>query len=148
MEESKSVANSSCFCVPQKAPSGAILRNQESALDLLERIKHYHETWVVPGHIDGNNMHNISATVSVRDDEWKVVGDWLWKNRSSYTGITIIPYFGGTHPQLPFEDISKYKYDKMVKSLSKINLSRVREETDTTDLQGEVACGGGSCDII
>tara|TARA_R100000152_G_C6778493_1_gene209238 strand:+ start:1184 stop:3070 length:1887 start_codon:yes stop_codon:yes gene_type:complete len=148
MEESKSVANSSCFCVPQKAPSGAILRNQETALDLLERIKHYHETWVVPGHIDGNNMHNISATVSVRDDEWKVVGDWLWKNRSSYTGITIIPYFGGTHPQLPFEDISKYKYDKMVKSLSKIDLSRVREETDTTDLQGEVACGGGSCDII
>jgi ribonucleoside-diphosphate reductase alpha chain len=148
MEKSLTEADISLLCVPQKAPKGAITRKDETAIDLLERIKYFFWHWIMPGHIDGNNAHNVSATVSVKEDEWGKVGEWMWKNRDSYNGITVIPYYGGSHPQLVFEDITKYRFEKMKEVLSKVHLYKIKEETDSTDLQGEIACGGGSCDIL
>jgi ribonucleoside-triphosphate reductase (thioredoxin) len=64
----------------RKAPEGSIVRT-ETALDLLERVKLVTEKWVNPGHRDGANSHNVSATISLRDNEWEEVGNWMWKNR-------------------------------------------------------------------
>jgi ribonucleoside-diphosphate reductase alpha chain len=132
--------------IPVKAPDNAILR-LESPLSLLTRVKHFHTDWVGPGHIKGDNTHNISATISIKDDEWDIVGDWMWANRNSYNGLSVLPFDGGTYKQAPFEEITKEEYEKMVKSLQKVDLTQVKEDGDYTDLSGEIACAGGSCEI-
>ena len=132
--------------VPQKAPPGATLRN-ENALDLLERIKWFSKNWIKPGHARGQNTHNISATVSIKDDEWSTVGNWMWENRKYYNGISCLPYDGGTYVQQPFEDCSRETYEKMMSHLKEVDLTKIVESEDNTDLKGELACAGGSCEI-
>jgi len=132
--------------VPQKAPEGAILRT-ESTFSLLKRIKKVSEQWVKSGHRKGSNTHNVSATISVKPNEWKDVGKWMWENREYYNGLSVLPHDGGTYTQAPFEEISKVKYDQMMKSLTEIDLSNIYEGEDETDLNGELACAGGACEI-
>jgi ribonucleoside-diphosphate reductase alpha chain len=132
--------------IPQKSPEGAILRT-ESPFALLERIKKVHLEWVKPGHRSGNNTHNVSATVSLKADEWELAGEWMWTNRDHYNGLSVLPYDGGTYTQAPFEDITQEQYESMLKSLTDIDLSQVVELDDNTDLSGELACAGGACEI-
>ena len=132
--------------VPQKAPKGAITRD-ESAIDLLERVKLVASTWVRAGHTQGMNTHNVSATISIRDSEWENVANWMWANRQFYNGLSVLPHDGGSYKQAPFESITQYKYDKLLKELSNIDLTKVIELSDNTDLQGEIACAGGLCEI-
>ncbi len=133
--------------VPQKAPEGSILRH-ESALDLLERVKHFYQNWIKPGHRNGSNTHNISATVSIKDDEWEVVGKWMWENRKFYNGLSVLPFSDHSYIQAPFEDSTKEEYEQKLGSLHNIDLSQVVEYNDNTDLKGEAACAGGACEIV
>jgi ribonucleoside-triphosphate reductase len=132
--------------IPQKAPEGSILRT-ETPMDLLERVKKVATEWVSPGHRKGSNTHNVSATVSIMDDMWEEVGEWMWKNRAHYNGLSVLPHNGGTYKQAPFEDITEEKYNKMLKTLNAIDLTQVIELDDNTDLSGELACAGGACEI-
>ena len=132
--------------VPQKAPQGSILRT-ESALELLERVKRVHLDWVKPGHRSGNNTHNVSATVSIKEDEWGIVGEWMWNNKEHYNGLSVLPYSDHTYIQAPFEDCTQEKYEEMFKHLTNIDLSGVVEMDDATDLKGEAACAGGACEV-
>ena len=133
--------------IPQKAPDGAILRT-ESAMDLLERVKTVAKKWVKPGHRDGMNTHNISATISVKSDEWETVGEWMWKNREFYNGLSVLPYDGGTYKQAPFEDITEETFNDLKNKMHGIDLTKVGEANDNTDLKGEIACAGGACEIV
>ena len=132
--------------IPQKAPEGSILRN-ESALDLLNRVKHFYEQWIKPGHVTGQNTHNISATISIKDNEWEEVGEWMWENKNCYNGLSVLPFSDHSYIQAPFEDCTKEKYEEMMKSLSNIDLSLVIESEDNTDLKDQVACAGGACEV-
>jgi ribonucleoside-diphosphate reductase alpha chain len=133
--------------VPQKAPYGAITRH-ESTLDLLERVKLISKDWVKTGHDKGNNTHNVSCTVSVRDDEWKIVGEWMWANKEYYNGLSVLPYHGGTYKQTPFEDCTKEVYEKMMSTLHDVDLSKVIEVQDNTNFSDSAACGGGNCEVV
>lgn len=132
--------------VPQKAPEGSILRT-ESAIDLLERVKLFYKGWIKPGHRTGQNTHNISATVSIKEDEWEVVGEWMWENKAYYNGLSVLPFSDHTYIQAPFQDCDRETYEKMMQSLSNIDLDMVVELDDNTDLKDQVACAGGSCEI-
>ena len=132
--------------IPQKSPSGAITRT-ESALDLLKRVKEVHQKWVRRGHRKGQNSNNVSATVTIKTDEWEAVGKWMWKNRRFYNGLSVLPFSDHTYKQAPFEDCSKQTYEDMLQSLVQIDLTKIKEEEDNTDLQGEIACAGGACEI-
>ena len=132
--------------VPQCAPSGAILRT-ESPLQTLERVKLVASNWVKPGHRRGDNTHNVSCTISIREHEWDTVGKWMWDNRDRYNGISVLPYAGGTYKQAPFEDCSEDEYRRLYSSLQGVDLTKVIELEDNTDLSGEVACGGGQCEV-
>jgi ribonucleoside-diphosphate reductase alpha chain len=132
--------------IPQKAPAGSIFRT-ESPIQLLERVKKVHQEWIKPGHRTGNNSHNVSATVSIREHEWDAVGEWMWENKDAYNGLSVLPYDGGTYIQAPFEDCTKEKYEELMKTLHEIDLSKVIELEDNTDLSGELACAGGACEI-
>ena len=132
--------------IPQSAPKGSILRT-ESAFDLLKRVKKVATEWVKPGHRKGSNTHNVSATISLKEDEWDKAGRWMWDNRDTYNGLSVLPYDGGTYTQAPFEDITEQEFNKRVKLLNDIDLSMIVEITDETDLSGELACAGGVCEI-
>jgi len=132
--------------IPQKAPEGSILRS-ESPFQLLERIKTVAREWVKPGHRKGSNTHNVSATISLATEEWHSAGEWMWENREYYNGLSVLPYDGGTYTQAPFEDISKSTYEFLMKDLNEIDLSKIIELEDETDLAGELACAGGACEL-
>jgi ribonucleoside-diphosphate reductase alpha chain len=132
--------------IPQKAPEGSIMRT-ESPFQLLERVKKVAQEWVKSGHRKGSNTHNVSATISLRDHEWDSAGEWMWENRKYYNGLSVLPYNGGTYTQAPFEDITEEKYNEMLETLKDVDLSQVIEIDDNTNLSGELACAGGTCEI-
>jgi len=132
--------------IPQKAPAGSILRT-ESSFELLERVKKVAMEWVVPGHRKGSNTHNVSATISLQENEWDDAGEWMWDNREHYNGLSVLPYDGGSYVQAPFEDIKASEYHELLKYLEEIDLTKIIENDDETDLAGELACAGGACEI-
>lgn len=130
--------------LPQKSPRASISRS-ETALGTLERLKFFRRHWVQPGHQEGENTHNVSCTVSVRDDEWKDVGNWMWFNRDFYNGVAVLPWDGGSYVQPPFSDCDEETYKRMMEKVKDVDLSLVYEEDDTTNLTEQAACAGGAC---
>jgi ribonucleoside-diphosphate reductase alpha chain len=135
-----------CVRIPVKAPENSILRT-ETAIDTLERVKHFSTNWINSGHVDGANTHNVSATISIQQDEWEIVGDWMWENREHYNGLSVLPYWGGTYQQAPFEDISEEEYNKRIVTLKELDLTNVREAEDNVEFSQTAACAGGTCSI-
>lgn len=131
---------------PQKAPKGALVRT-ESMATLLERVRHINADWVRSGHVNGDNTHNVSCTISVKADEWDEVAEWMWQNRNGYNGISVLPYNGGTYVQAPFQDCTEEEFNNLLPHLKNIKIDDIRETSDATDLSGEVACGGGGCEV-
>jgi ribonucleoside-diphosphate reductase alpha chain len=160
-----------CVRIPVKAPEGSILRT-ETALDTLERVKKFSTEWVKPGHVNGDNTHNVSATISINQDrkyisvdmsdgngsrftqtddgflnEWEVVGKWMWDNREVYNGLSVLPAFDHTYKQSPFEDITEEQYNEKLAHLTAVDLTKVTELDDTVDFGQVAACAGGACEI-
>ena len=130
--------------IPVKAPQDAKTRT-EDVEQFLNRVKYFTNSWVANGHQGGMNTHNVSATVSIKADEWGRVSTWLWDNQDSFNGLSFLPYDTGTYVQAPFEDITESDYQKFSSHIRNINLEDVFEDQDNTNLQGELACSGGSC---
>ena len=165
-----------CVRIPVKAPEGSILRT-ETAIDTLERVKKFSIEWIKPGHISGDNTHNVSATISIDKnrtypsvfktdviidnhsnpiieefledslDEWEAVGEWMWENREVYNGLSVLPAFNHTYKQAPFEDITEEEYNKRISSLHSVDLTKVTELDDTVDFGQVSACAGNQCEI-
>jgi ribonucleoside-diphosphate reductase alpha chain len=134
--------------IPQKAPEGALLREETTALSLLERIKTVNKYWIKPGHRKGPNMHNVSATVNIKPNEWETVGDWIFANKKHFTALSFLPESEHTYIQTPFETITKEEYEEAVKLLHEIDLTKVIEITDNTLLMEQAACAGNNCEIM
>ena len=149
VEQDAMVEHQVVLSFPQKAPEGACVRT-ESIFDLLERVKQVSKEWVAAGHTKGDNRHNVSCTISVKDDEWEGLTAWMWDNREHYNGISVLPYFGAdAYPQLPFEDCTEEKYLEMLPFLNAINIDEVFEDDGKAiNLVGESACAGGFCEVF
>ena len=150
-----------CVRIPIKAPEGSIYRT-ETAIDTLERVKKFSSEWIKPGHIKGDNSHNVSATISIdkdrkyedinedgyhKIDEWEKVGQWMWENRNVYNGLSVLPYFGGSYLQAPFSDITEEEYNKRIATLHSLDLTKVMEIDDNVEFGQVAACAGGACAI-
>ena len=131
---------------PQKAPECAMLRT-ESYKDLLERVRRWNLEWIVPGHNYGKNKHNVSCTISLKPEEFYDCGEWMWENRADYTGISVLPYSGGSYIQAPFEDCTVEEFERLYEKLSAIDLTKVVEDDDNTVAKDNLACANGSCEI-
>ena len=150
VEQDVNVAHQVVLSFPQAAPIGAKVRS-EHMLELLERVKDVSVRWVAPGHRDGINQHNVSCTISVMDNQWKLLTRWMWDNRDHYNGISVLPYFGAAaYPQLPFEDITEEQYYEMLPLLEAVDISKVFEmDGSSVDLSNELACSGpDGCEIV
>jgi len=155
-------ADTICVRIPVKAPEGSILRT-ETAIDTLERVKHFSTEWIKNGHVDGDNTHNVSATISIDStrkypfheemgevwerDEWEEVGVWMWENREYYNGLSVLPYWGGSYQQAPFEDITEEEYNKRIVTLKELDLTNVTEAEDNVEFSQTAACSGNECEI-
>lgn len=137
------------FKFPVKAPDGAITRENESALELLERVKHIYKYWVDVGHVSGPNTHNVSVTVSVKEDEWDKVFEWMWNNRRYYSAISLMPYDTSKYAQAPFTECTKEEFEQLEAYIEtcNIDLSKIVEDEDITNKKDQIACGGGACEI-
>lgn len=135
-----------CIEIPCKAPDNAVTRKKETAHTLLGRVSHLTDNWIKPGHIHGENTHNVSTTITVRDNEWDEVGRWIWENHNNFNGMAVLPYDGGTYTEAPFEDISKTEYEARLKTIpDEIKWENLIEQNDNTNFTQEIACAGGVC---
>jgi ribonucleoside-diphosphate reductase alpha chain len=132
--------------IPQKAPENAHLRS-EDAITLLNRVKEYNLDWVRTGHRKGVNYHNVSATISVKDEEWEKVGDWMWENKNTYHGLSILPFSDHSYKQAPFQSCTEEKYNELLNNLKEIDLTKVIEEVDDVQFGDTVACGADGCEV-
>lgn len=147
IEEDQMSSAQVVLSVPVAAPSGAITRSSEGAIQFLERVKFLHDKWIKPGHVEGDNTHNVSATVTIKNEEWEEVGEWLWTNQNHYNGLSFLPEDLGSYPQTPFETITKEQYEELIKSVNGLDVTRIIEINDSTNLNDQQACGGGGCEI-
>jgi len=136
----------SVISFPQKAPEGAIMRS-ETAIQLLKRVRKVSQDWIVPGHVSGEQRHNVSCTISVKPREWEPVGEWMWNNRNEYNGVAVLPFDGGTYVQAPFTNCTKEEFEGMIQHLHDIDLTQVVEGTDNTEHTLAPACAGGTCEV-
>jgi len=147
-EDDKMIPNTVVVGIPVKAPQGSKTR-EESSFEFLERVQKWSLEWIKPGHLNGNNTHNVSATVSVKDTDWDSIGKWMWDNKADYNGLSILPHDGGTYVQAPFEEIDEVEYKRLLDIITKadIKIEDIKEYTDNTELTAELACAGGACEI-
>ena len=132
--------------LPQKAPEDAIFRT-EDPIDTLERIKRLYCDWIIPGHRSGDETHNVSATIYVGDGEWDKVAEWMWENRDYYAALSVFPKDNHCYQQMPFTECTKEEYNRLSRRLHEIDLNSIVETGDDTEHNGEVACGGGACEL-
>ena len=134
-------ANTYVLEFPVKSPEGAICKDDLSALDQLEHWK------LVKEHF---TEHNPSVTISVGDDEWISVANWLYANWDMIGGLSFLPRSNHVYRLAPYEAITKEQYDALVARLPKLDYSKLYsyERQDETELKRELACAGGTCEIV
>jgi len=126
----------------------AIVREKESSVELLNRTKHIYQHWIKTSHNYGPNTHNVSLTVSYKDEEWSDIVEWMYENRDYYSGVSLLPYSGGSYQQMPFSDITEEEYLEWKSRFKKeIDFSTLDYSHQLDERIGEVACGGGACEI-
>jgi len=124
----------------------AIYRKDESAVDLLERVKSVYQNWVVPGHNEGQETNNVSVTVFFKPDEKEAVKQWMIENQGSYRGISVLPYDCGTYTLTPFEEVDENEwkmYEKNFPAMDWVEFSTGIKSIKTSS----TACAGGACEI-
>ncbi|MDO8579752.1 MAG: ATP cone domain-containing protein [bacterium] len=126
---------------PVKSPDESLYKNDISALDQLEHWKMVKLNYT---------EHNPSVTVSVGEDEWIEVGNWVYKNWDIVGGLSFLPRENHVYELAPYETISKEKYTELARRLEHIDYSKIitYEKTDELDVKKEMACIGGVCAIV
>ena len=130
------------FTFPMKAPEGAVLRNERTAIEQLELWliyqRHYCE-------------HKPSVTVSVREHEWMQVGAWVYEHFDEVSGVSFLPHSDHSYQQAPYEDCTKKEYNELAKKMPKSvdwDLISEYELTDTTVGTKTLACTGSVCELV
>ena len=127
------------FSFPVKAPEQARIRDDLTALDHLDLWMQYQRHWC---------EHKPSVTISVKEDEWMDVGAWVWRNFDEISGISFLPYDGGTYRQAPYEECSKEVYESLLAATPQdINWDELNESEDNVEGAQELACSAGACEI-
>ncbi len=129
------------FSFPIKAPDGAILRDDVSAIKQMEIWKIYQDNWC---------EHKPSITVTVRNNEWITVADFVWQHFDIISGISFLPHSEHTYKQAPYQDCDESTYlsfkARTPETLDWQELSKIEKEDNTTGMQ-ILSCTAGGCEI-
>lgn len=128
------------FFFPVAAPDGAVTRDQVDAVSHLNLWKEYNEHWA---------EHQVSITVSVREEEWLRTGAWVYDNFDELSGVSFLPMDGGTYRQAPFQECTKQEYEELLAKMPEIRWEELQyfELEDSTTSSHEMACVGGACEV-
>ncbi|NRA77829.1 MAG: hypothetical protein HRU18_06445 [Pseudoalteromonas sp.] len=130
------------FSFPVKSPEGAVVRDDVSAMEQLKTWLTYQRHWC---------EHKPSVTVSVKGDEWMEVGAFVYEHFDEMSGVSFLPYDGGTYQQAPYQECGKSDYeelkDLMPKAIDWSGLSEYEQEDNTSGMQ-TMACSGDVCEIV
>ena len=126
------------FSFPQKAPQGAVIREDMTAIDQLEHYLLFNKKWA---------EHNCSITVYVREHEWLEVGAWVYKNFNEVGGVSFLPYSDHSYKQAPYQPCDKETYEEALASFPVIKWNEFVETEDTLTSYKELACVSGVCEI-
>jgi len=143
------------FCV--EAPEDAVVRSEMSAIELLKHVHSTQQNWVVPGtarpELNPGLYHNVSNTLTVREEEWDKVADYIWENRVDFTGISMLAALGDKiYQQAPHEEVvtaqDETLWNELISKFRPVDYTLMHEQEDVTNLQGEIACAGGACELV
>ncbi len=141
-EVGQSVDNASTYVLefPVKSPKGSIFKNDVSAIDQLEHWKKVKLAYT---------EHNPSTTISVGDDEWIEVGNWVYKNWDIVGGLSFLPRSNHVYQLAPYEECTKEEYEKLYDKVKDIDFAKIveYEKVDETENKRELACMGGACEL-
>ena len=127
------------FSFPIKAPEHCMTRNDITAIDHLNLWLVYQRHWT---------EHKPSVTINVKEDDWPSVGAWVWNNFDEVTGVSFLPYDGGTYRQAPYETIAKEEYEKMIENMPQtVDWDSLSEFDDNVEGVQTLACTGGACEL-
>jgi hypothetical protein len=134
-------ANTYVLEFPIKSPKSAAYKDDLSALEQLEHWKKLKLNYT---------EHNPSVTISVGEDEWITVANWVYENWDIVGGLAFLPRDNHVYQLAPYEAIDKERYDELVKNLGDIDFSEIvlYEKEDATEVKKELACAGGTCEIV
>jgi ribonucleoside-triphosphate reductase (thioredoxin) len=128
------------FSFPQRAPKNALLRDNLTAIDHMNTWLMYQRHWC---------EHKPSVTISVKEHEWMDVGAWVWNHFDELSGVSFLPYDGGTYRQAPYEECSKEYYEAaLAKMPEEIDWDSLIEQDDNVKGAQELACSAGACEIV
>lgn len=138
--QSMDTANTYVFEFPVKAPENSTYKDEQSAIDQLDYWKMVKENFT---------EHNPSVTISIGDDEWIESANWLYKNWDIIGGLSFLPRSNHVYKLAPYEEISKERYEELVKEFPRLDFSKIvlYEHEDETQGSKELACAGGTCEI-
>ena len=125
------------FSFPQKAPDG-LTREDVTPVSHLETWLEYQREWC---------EHKPSVTISVEEKDWPSVGAWVWDHFDEISGVSFLPYDGGTYRQAPYEECTEEQYNELKAKMPKIDWSLFKEQTDNVEGAQMLACVAGSCEI-
>lgn len=129
------------FSFPVAAPEGAVLREQVKALNHLDLWNIYNKHW---------SDHQVSVTINVEEDEWPSVGAWVYNQFDELSGISFLPYDGGTYQQAPYEEVKVEQYEALKNAMpSAVDWTKLStyEKEDNTEGVQQLACTSGVCEI-
>jgi ribonucleoside-diphosphate reductase alpha chain len=130
------------FYFPIKSPEGSLTREKQTAIDALNLWKTLQENWC---------EHKPSATISVKEHEWMEVGAWVYENFDTLSGVSFLPYDGGTYKQAPYTEVTKEEYEEWIAKHPPVTINwddlRLYETEDGTTGSQELACTAGGCDV-
>jgi hypothetical protein len=126
---------------PVAAPAGSIYKDDISAIDQLEHWKVVKMNYT---------EHNPSVTVSIGDNEWIEVANWVYENWNIVGGLSFLPRDNHVYQLAPYEAIDKKRYEELSKRLEHINYAKIiaYEKKNELDLKRELACAGGVCEVV
>ena len=130
------------FSFPMKAPTGAVCREDMSAIEQLELWLTYQQHWC---------EHKPSVTITVKEHEWMEVGAWVYEHFDEVSGISFLPFSDYVYQQAVYQDISKEEYEEalsfMPKFIDWVKLQEFEKE-DHTSGGRELACSAGVCEVV
>jgi ribonucleoside-diphosphate reductase alpha chain len=130
------------FTFPQRAAAGALVREDVTAVEHLEVWLAYQRFWC---------EHKPSVTISVRENEWDAVGEWVWSHLDEISGVSFLPYSEHTYVQAPYEEVTEEEYEALTAKTYRVEWSDLAfyETYDQTTGSQSLACSAdGGCEDV
>jgi len=131
------------FYFPIKTPENSVTRHDQTSIEALDLWKTLQDHWC---------EHKPSATINVKENEWPKVGAWVYENFESLSGVSFLPYDGGSYKQAPYQELTEEEWNDWVQLHPPVivdwSVLKEYEKTDHTTASQELACTGNVCEVV